>query len=84
MCRALSRQYFQSRRRASEADIQEDEAEVSHARSRAAIQWAELDSEIAQELRARWQHLVEQSLVNPVDGEILDRMLLSAVGSSDH
>jgi hypothetical protein len=30
-------------------------------------------------LRARWQHLVELSLVNPVDGGILDRMLQSAV-----
>jgi hypothetical protein len=76
---ALWRQYSHSRREASRADIQQDEAEVSHARSRADIQRAELDSEIAQELRARWQHLVEGSLVDPVDGGILDRMLLSAV-----
>jgi hypothetical protein len=65
---ALWRQYSRARVSASQADIQQDEAELSHARSQAAIQRAELDSEIGQELRARWQHLVELSLVNPVDG----------------
>jgi len=76
---ALWKQYSRARVSASQADIQQDEAELSHARSQAAIQRAELDSEIGQELRARWQHLVELSLVNPVDGGILDRMLQSAV-----
>ena len=76
---ALWKQYSRARVSASQADIQQDEAELSHARSQPAIQRAELDSEIAQELRARWQHLVEGSLVDPVDGGILDRMLLSAV-----
>jgi hypothetical protein len=76
---ALWRQYSGSRVIALKADIQQDEAEVSHARSQADIQKALLDSEIAQELRARWQHLVEESLVDPVDGGILDRMLQGAV-----
>jgi hypothetical protein len=75
---ALWKKYSDARKSASEADIKGDEADVSHARSQATIQRELLNYEITQELRARWQQLVESNLVDQ-DTEALDRMLESAV-----